>query len=183
MRIAGKVAERQAEALDSAEAMGLSASARRRLSAAQAVQVFAHRIGSELAAAIPGLTEDEIHDWGNASRDRRGPHWKLVELVERAIAEGVARKRALVLVDWIESQLGRVAFDQPRSAGAFDAADLRRGITEAGEALAALVSPASGCSSSHAEIDAALSQLRDLRAFCDEAMAKLCSACRSKAGR
>ena len=179
---ARKVLARQAEQLAAADDLGLSASARRRLSAAQAMQTFSHRIGRELAAVIPGLTEDEIHDWGNAERERRGYHWKLVELVERAIEEGVDRKRALVLVDWIEAELGRVAFDLPRADRPFDARDLRRGIREAGEALAALVPQVSDAGNA-ADASDALVQLRELRSFCDDAIARLASRARSARGR
>lgn len=181
-RTSRKVLARQASALGAADDLGLSAAARRRLSAAQAMQVFSHRIGRELAAVIPGLTEDEIHDWGNASRERRGYHWKLVELVERAMDEGVDRKRALVLVDWIEAELGRVAFDLPRADRPFDARDLRRGIREAGEALAALVPQVSDTGDVE-DAGEALEQLRELRSFCDDAIARLAYRMRSSRGR
>lgn len=132
-----KVQARQADSLSAADSLGLSARARRRLEAAQAWQVFAHRYASDIAHRL-NLSEDLVHDWGNVERGRRGPHWQLAEIVECAMDEGMPRRRALSLLDWLESLFGRVAHDLPPADEAVAIHDLPAGIREFGEALEAL---------------------------------------------
>lgn len=172
MATPSKVARRQAGVLRDADGLGLSASARRRLSAAQAMQVFSHRIGRELAAAV-GLTEDEVHDWGNAERPRRGPHHKIVALTERALEEGIERRRALVLVDWIERELGRVAIDLPSADRELRLTDLPAGIREFGEVLRGMGEVLASSSPTADEIAAVAAELRDLIRWSQEALMRL----------
>jgi len=132
-----KVQARQADALTTADSLGLSARDRRRLEAAQVWQWFAHRYASDLATRL-NLSEDMVHDWGNAERSRRGPHWQLAEIIECALDEGMPRRRALTLLDWLERLFGRAAHDLPEPGGAVEISALPEGIREFGEALTAL---------------------------------------------
>ncbi|MCL4839018.1 MAG: hypothetical protein KJ058_13740 [Thermoanaerobaculia bacterium] len=132
-----KVAARQADSLSAADSLGLSARARRRLEAAQAWQIFAHRYASDIAHRL-NLSEDLVHDWGNVERGRRGPHWQLAEIVECAMDEGMPRRRALSLLDWLESLFGRVAHDLPPAGEPVTLRDLPSGIREFGQSLEAL---------------------------------------------
>lgn len=170
-----KVARRQVDALDAAERLGLSAAEQRRFSAASAMQIFAHRIGRELAAACH-LTEDEIHDWGNAGRDRRGPHLKLVQLTERALEEGVGDRRAFVLVDWVEQQLGRVAVSLPEESEPLDIHDIpafAREFAEAMELLADVVDRKATTSVDVQTIASLRRELHDLVIWGHRAIARL----------
>ena len=132
-----KVQARQADALTTADSLGLSARARRRLEAAQAWQLFAHRYASDIAHRL-NLSEDLVHDWGNVERGRRGPHWQLAEIVECALDEGMPRRRALSLLDWLESLFGRVAHDLPPADEPLTLRDLPAGIREFGQSLDSL---------------------------------------------
>lgn len=89
----------------------------------EAVTTFARttrRIGAAIAREV-GLSEKTVQDWGNVESGDRPPHLLLLYITQLALEmRPLPRDRAecFAAVDFVEAQLGRVAFTLPTPEGA-----------------------------------------------------------------